>query len=515
MNYADQLKTTQQEKSHKKQKKNNAGGYSFKLKPFKQLERFLILGSEGGTYYVGQKQLTKDNAKIVEKCYDKNPQKTLDLIVDVSVNNRAPKNSPAIFALALCTTKENSKPVFDAMLKVCRTGTHLFEFVDYMNQLRGWGVTARKGVSEWYTSKSPEDLAYQVTKYQQRMGWSHRDVLRKCHAHSENVQEVLQYVTQKEKWGESSQKLRLLENVERAKSADTKELVRLILEEGLVREHLPTEALNKIEIWDALLQNMPATAMLRNLGKMTNIGLLKPLSGDVNKVCQKFEDESYLKKSRLHPMTILLGMRTYSNGKGVKGSLSWSPVPQLVSSLEDAFYKSFNLVEPTNKKYLLGIDVSGSMSWTGSTGIMCSELAAAMAMLTVKTEKQHFVHGFGSTFIDLGINSKMSLNEVMRQTGNRTFGTTDCALPMLYAMQNNLEVDVFAVYTDNETWFGSIHPHTALEQYRQKSGIDSKLIVYGMAANRCTIANPDDPGMLDVIGFDTSVPQVAREFILS
>ncbi len=33
-------------------------------------------------------------------------------------------------------------------------------------------------------------------------------------------------------------------------------------------------------------------------------------------------------------------------------------------------------------------------------------------------------------------------------------GSTDCAQPMIYARQKKLEVDVFIVYTDNETWAG-------------------------------------------------------------
>lgn len=46
-------------------------------------------------------------------------------------------------------------------------------------------------------------------------------------------------------------------------------------------------------------------------------------------------------------------------------------------------------------------------------------------------------------------------------------GGTDCALPMIYAKQKKLKIDVFIVYTDSETWFGKIHPTEALKQYRR------------------------------------------------
>lgn len=51
-----------------------------------------------------------------------------------------------------------------------------------------------------------------------------------------------------------------------------------LAEHDLPREAIPTEKLNELAVWEALLEKMPMTAMVRNLGKMTSIGLLKPLS---------------------------------------------------------------------------------------------------------------------------------------------------------------------------------------------------------------------------------------------
>ncbi len=93
-------------------------------------------------------------------------------------------------------------------------------------------------------------------------------------------------------------------------------------------------------------------------------------------------------------------------------------------------------------------------------------------------------------------------------------GGTDCALPMMYAKQKKLEVDVFIVYTDSETWFGKIHPNQALQQYRLAMGIDAKLIVCGMASNGFSIADPDDSGMLDMAGFDSAAPEIIRSFAM-
>ncbi len=42
----------------------------------------------------------------------------------------------------------------------------------------------------------------------------------------------------------------------------------------------------------------------------------------------------------------------------------------------------------------------------------------------------------------------------------------------------------------------------ALRDYRKKTGIAAKLVVVGMVSNGFSIADPDDGGMLDVVGFD-------------
>ena len=64
---------------------------------------------------------------------------------------------------------------------------------------------------------------------------------------------------------------KLIEAFEQAKKASSKgEIVKLINEFDLPREAIPTQWLNELEVWDALLQRMPMTAMIRNLGKMTS-----------------------------------------------------------------------------------------------------------------------------------------------------------------------------------------------------------------------------------------------------
>src|SRR5262249_48506623 len=118
-------------------------------------------------------------------------------IVEISDAGRAPKNDPALFALAMACAMRSlaaGTPNVDqtvqlamaALPAVARIGTHLFTFCEYVSQFRGWGRGLRTAVGRWYTQKTADELAYQCAKYQGRGGWTHRDVLRSCHATSQD-----------------------------------------------------------------------------------------------------------------------------------------------------------------------------------------------------------------------------------------------------------------------------------------------------------------------------------------
>jgi 60 kDa SS-A/Ro ribonucleoprotein len=157
--------------------------------------------------------------------------------------------------------------------------------------------------------------------------------------------------------------------------------------------------------------------------------------------------------------------------------------------------------------------VSGSMSspLMGSALRVC-EGAAALAMTTIRTESNWHVMAFADGLRPLPLTARMGLNDVLRHTRNVNFGGTDCARPMLYALGNGLAVNVFVVLTDNETWAGKKHPAAALQEYRRKTGIPAKLIVAGMTSTGFSIADPNDGGMLDIVGFDAAAPGVMADF---
>ena len=120
--------------------------------------------------------------------------------------------------------------------------------------------------------------------------------------------------------------------------------------------------------------------------------------------------------------------------------------------------------------------------------------------------------GGSSCLTPIALSPRQRLDDAVRAVSRLPMGGTDCALPMVWAAQRKIDVDTFVVYTDNETWAGSVHPAQALRSYRQASGNAAKLVVVGMTSNGFTIADPNDAGMLDVVGFDTATPPVISDF---
>ena len=317
----------------------------------------------------------------------------------------------------------------------------------------------------------------------------------------------------------------LIHAYEQAKTADPTALASLIREHDMTWEMMPSEQMDKPEVWEALAEHMPLTAMVRNLATLTRVGVIAPMKSAW--VCERLNaignplTEDF---TRIHPINVLSALLTYRSGKSVRGSNTWTPVPQVVDALDKAFERSFDSAPQTNQRFYLGIDVSGSMgsgTVAGVPGLTPRMAAAAMAMAIARREPNYYIAGFAAggpgsfyygvrrqspAMAPLSITATDSLADAMHKTQGLDFGATDCALPMLDALEKKIPVDCFVILTDSETWAGPVHPTEALRKYRQEMGIPAKLVVVAMVANEYSIADPEDAGMLDVVGFDSAAP---------
>ncbi|EFJ53052.1 hypothetical protein VOLCADRAFT_78678 [Volvox carteri f. nagariensis] len=506
---------------------NNAGGFVYTIDDFSRLKRFVILGSNANNYYVSSKDLGLENCECVLKLLaEGHGVRVVEEVTRISREGRAPRQSTGIMVLAICARLGDlatRRAALAALPAVCRTASTLFELVQRCKELgpvvratrASWGRSMRRAIALWYLEKSSAAVAYQATKYSQRCGWSHVDLLRLAHPDPE------EHAAKRHKLrlaaaaaAAAGQGGGATAAIEAACAAAIEQAVSLIRRHRFGHEHVGDTALLRApELWAAFLEvGMPLTALVRNLGRMTQMGLMER-PDCLEAVTRRLRDGRALAAARVHPMTLLEAMCTYRAGAGARGVTSWKAKAEVKQALEEGFYLSFKNVTPTGQRYLIGMDVSGSMccACAGMTSVTSREAAAAMAMTLVRTDPCKTM-AFSHQLVPLELQPNHRLEEVVSRAAAIPMGGTDCALPMLYALERKLPVDVFVVLTDNETWFGKVHPSEALKRYRAAMGLPAKLVVLAFSATNFSIADPRDAGMLDVAGLDSAVPQIVADF---
>lgn len=524
-------KTPQSEKAKAGQVKNNAGGFVFQVSDQSRLERFLILGVDGGTYYVNEAIHAKTNVQFLNEMIERDEASVLATIVDVSVNGRAYKQSPALFALASVIVHGRDKQAVKAVFnRVVRTGTNLYEVVNYLNTMGGWGRAKREIVSSWF-DRDADKLAYQTVKYRSRKfgdnTWTLKDVMRKAHPQNVNTS-VADFVLSKPH--DAIDDLRVIEGFKKMQSATSVKDVLDVLDnyEMLPWETIPTQFLKDVKIWKTLFSNgqLRGQALVRNITRLARYGAFKDMMFAAQ-YAAALTDQKMIEQTRLHPINFLNAAVVYREGqvdrKDYYGGRkkNWETESVIADALDEGFHKAFKSVVPANKRTMLAIDVSGSMSaLANGLDLSCAQVSAAMAMTIARTEPAHIIRGFtsdsygyrNSGLTDLGISARTDLATAMRNVQRHNWGGTDCSLPMTWALANKVEVDTFVVITDNDTWAGNVHPFQALKQYRKVTGIDARMAVLGVQATEFTIADPSDSGMMDFVGFDSNAPRVLADF---
>ena len=657
---------------------NCSGGYVWKLSAIEHVNRYLVLGGakDMGNYYkqaddvshecalsVLQMIRSPDASQFVQLC---------DLLKAVSIGGRAPKQEPVLLSVAaaivFAKNAQEKEIAFETAKACIRIPTHMFMLAGFVRDLsmakpqnkgKGWGAGFRRTMANYYLSHTGRDLAFHMTKYQNREGWTHADMIRMLHINpatladdgarlmfdyvmmkyarksktptektlatlasqkvaivpnpfkpltkaefveklnaistppiptSASVAAPAPVITQKpgsqtvaskvagfvsaltsvmpctataakpvaqklaqkpaedddtfvvitaeddeegssqKKKGSSSQSQSQLEQVafllkhlhaihEAGEKKDVPLACALIRSGRLVREHVPTTLFGSKEIWITLLETMPLEALLRNLGKLTQIGVAAEKHREI---VARLVNQTEVLKARIHPIKVLVASKVYTNGHGDSGSLTWTPNAYIGVALTDLFRISYGAVTPTGKRIMLGIDVSGSMSSPvlGSKVLTCRDASIAMALLYLETETNVSAVAFSNTLTDLLAPSSrnrltrgMTLQQALAATNGMAFSSTDCVLPIQHAIKHNILIDAFIIITDNETYAPNEHPQNALIRYRELTGIQAKLIVLGMTGNCFTIVDPTDRNTLNLAGFDTSTPEIASMFM--
>ena len=447
----------------------------------------------------------------------------------------------------------------DNMFRVCRTLSALYTFADTVSDLRGWGRGLRRAFTNWLNKTPVEKLAYQSWKYKGRDNWTSQDIMRKTHPVTGDKQraEIFTYMARPRKvedWNPlltrsategmnttfytqkgtvrkaypalaqiaAAEELLHMEGNTRASVSHAIDLIR---DHRLTHEAVPSHLRKEPAIWEALLEDMPVTAAVRNLGAMTANGLMTPMSASQKKVVNLLNNAEAIERSGSHPMQFLIAARQYSMGRGLRGSLTWTPNQKVLDALDTAFYASFGNVPVTGGNVLVAVDVSGSMSGTWSGSVMGIEgwtpvmAAGAMALVTMTVEPNSHLIGFDGSVHEMRITGKARIDQVVQALSRIRGGATDTALPVHYARSKGMKVDAIVSYTDNETWrsggYGYArtgHVVEEVQKYRDKYG-SFKFLNCAMTATGTSDVDTKDEDMFELVGMDANTPRIISEYM--
>ncbi len=528
------------------QVRNNAGGYVFGKDLWTKLEDFLILGTTGGTYYLREDRLTEANVDVLVQAIQEDGPRVVRLVTGISAARppRAPKNRPAVFALAAAFAYGNPATVQaakGAFTEVVRTTDHLSMFFGYGKQLAGkstaqgtapvTGRALRSALGSWFLVAEVNRVAWKAAKARQRAtpareAFALRDALRIAHPKADTPQRraLLGWLAGNVTDDDARGQVQAIDDFLTAQAVGTEAAaIQVVTDRGVPWEFLPPEFLASPKAWEALAGTVGMTALIRNLARMTRIGAIAPFNATAKRVAERLTDADALIRARVHPMDIFLALRVYTSGRSQPDPRAdvqtWHPVPGICDALEEAYEKSFGHVPPSGKRILVAVDSSGSMSWSGAQITFGGspigtpyEVGCAMAVILKRIEGDNVhVIDVDTVVHPSKITARTNLREI--STWPARGGGTDLALPCSYAGQSGLLLDGVVIFTDGETWAGRSHPSQALAAYRRQCNPEVRVVVAAMAAAGHTIGEPQDAGVLNVAGMDASLPRVVSAFI--
>ena len=571
--------------------------FVFKLSLKDYMLRLLILGSSENKYDSRNKGLSSENIEYIKsQIKTGHGEEICNIVRDVYKENRAPKQDATMTVIALLCRAEDVhiRKMGLQLLENFKTISHLYSWKKSHASIeshvtgqksKGFGRAVKRQINDWILSYSgkPDDLAYQITKYMAREGWSFKNILQCTHVttgtgddrvfeekesiklnhkrkHKVNkntsppteLDLVLRYAVNgyeaMEKLATPNllttkvyQYLTGIHSAMKMWQDEKGQLIELIYTHKLTREQIPTWGLADTEVLSALLLNknktrltMPLTALLRNLGNLTAHRAIYEFNA-IQLVIKHLLHPDTIKFSKIHPVSVLTAWFTYRSGSGNRGHNSWNPDNKLVKTLEEMFYLSFKNVEPTGKRICFLIDCSGSMSSPSlCEGVTCAESAALLSMIFARSETSSETspdHSFylftskdsnrcspgntGLTDVSHIIDADADLNKVLNACQRSDWGSTDISMGILEALKYKRKYDAFVVITDNDVNSG-IKPSEAMKQYRSGMKMpNTKLVVVATQGTDYTIADPNDPMMLDMVGFDSHGPKILQDFIRS
>ena len=255
--------------------------------------------------------------------------------------------------------RESAALALAALPQVARTGTHLFLFAEYVEQFRGWGRGLRRAVASWYVDKgrgrgrlpggqvpparglvAPRPAAPGAPGDRRAGAARH---LRLDRAGLRLGEHDARALVEGVRAGAGGHRCR---RRGRGWCAST----------GCPGRCSPTPRSARPTVWDALLdEGVPQTALMRQLPRLTRLGLLPDLGGRTDEVVAQLHRRGPAPQGAGAPGRRAGGAAHLRLGPlGCAARASGRPSRKVVDALDAAFYRAFGAVQPSGTPHAAG-----------------------------------------------------------------------------------------------------------------------------------------------------------------
>ena len=201
-----------------------------------------------------------------------------------------------------------------------------------------------------------------------------------------------------------------------------------------------------------LARGLPYPAMLQKLGTLTALGVIAPQSEACSLVVARVSDRRRIQSAKMHPLALLDALIAYRQGHSSRGKVAWSPVPDVIDALDEAFYIAFENVQPSGTRVYLALDAGDSCrdaSCHGMQSLAVAVGAAVMAMAFARTERRVVIEAFHERSWRIEIGAQDRLERACQAIAHES-KDSDASLPFKSALRRGLKIDAFVVITDQQ-----------------------------------------------------------------
>lgn len=461
----------------------------------------------------------------------KNNKNIIDILIDISQQNFIHNHDTIIFALAIFAHHGKSlslrQKAFNSVVNICIEFEDLLKFIKFSKQIvrnsKCWSQMMRYAIRNWYDNTISSKLVSSITKSPDL----HKKVLKNIRYSPSKY--ILQLLFKYIKYGWTSicntsnndieQVFLDIKAFEYAKTATEDQLIYLIQNYRLDAEHIPLSMLSSSRVWKAILENMSVIEILQNFNNFINVRLFDHPTA-VNIVIKLL---SHKNTYNINSFVILTVWQTYA--KGNHNNNTWLPNKQIIDVLCYAFYNSISDIIPTNKRLMVVLDILPSITLQAIKGfgsLTFYDIAIAMAMIIAQIENNPYIIGSRKQIYKLDIERIDSLRSIKNKIANlscvinseeKIKPVSPYSDPIMYALSNKINIDAFIIYYTNKESYNLHKSLYKLKEYRTKININAKLIIVKMSEEKYKIANFTDSGLLEIVGFDITTPEIIRRFI--